>query len=102
MPRFALLVGLLVAACAVFGCRGSKALGETCQSDRECRDGTCFELGVVQEICSGRVCTAACEQDSDCPPGPGLGNCEHLTERSVCLYAGWVAEHCRMPSLPTE
>lgn len=94
------MLGLLVTA----GCQGDKAIGQACTSDRECATGVCLDLSIVEPICSGRVCTATCTQATDCPSGSGRPDCHVFsTERpNACLYADWVAQHCRMPPLPSQ
>jgi hypothetical protein len=95
---FALLVAL-----GCVGCGGNKALGQACSSDRECANGICLDLSHVEQICSGRVCTATCTQASDCPAGNGRPDCHVFSSDrpNACLYADWVGQHCRMPAMPS-
>lgn len=71
------LLGLVPLAACDEG-RGTKALGEPCGGDSECRSGLCVG-GVVGE---DPACTRSCSKSGECPDG---WSCSGVTEDQVLV-----------------
>lgn len=84
----------LLAGTCVGGCQPKRAVGEPCRYDRECDNGFCLDLSVIDEACAGRVCTRGCRTESDCPPVAAEPRCERFGGRSFCRYGGWRERLC--------
>jgi len=86
---------VILAIIGVTSCTNDKkAIGEPCVVDRECDNGFCLDLSVVDGRCRGRVCTRGCQQDGDCPQPPAGPDCRAFGGRSFCYYSSWEEEHC--------
>jgi hypothetical protein len=65
-----------------------RAVGETCQFDRDCRDG----------VCLNNECTTLCATDADCAPGDACrgGYCRAASDPDECTSSAscGLGEHC--------
>ena len=84
------LIAVLVATVFI-GCGGpKKEVGESCVHDRECDNGFCLDVSLIETGARGRRCTRGCGQTVDCPTSAGTdAECRRFGGRSLCYYVSW-------------
>lgn len=85
---------------AIIACKGGsgspKETGASCESDADCKGGICLDVSKLDDGCSGKVCTQACTQNSDCPAVAEDPDCDPSGDgRKVCLYGEWEGKFCK-------
>ena len=45
---------------------GSQLFGQPCNEDADCSTGVCWNYADHDEFCTGKVCSATCEEPMDC------------------------------------
>jgi hypothetical protein len=76
-----------------------KPVGSPCTKASECRSSICLDLSKVDDGCKGKVCTMACQENSDCPKVAKHPDCDPVQigsqKKRLCLYGEWEKKYCK-------